>query len=61
MEKMATLNGTVEIYNASGSYTLVTGEKIKIDIAGVKEFEETCPAGHVWAINVRVRIVENET
>jgi hypothetical protein len=59
MEKVSTLNGTTEIYHASGEFTLAAAEKVKLDIANVKEFEEECPADHTWTVKVRISIIEN--
>ena len=58
MENVSTLNGTTEIYHASGEFTLAAAEKFKIDVAGVKQYEEECPADHTWTVKVRVTIIE---
>jgi hypothetical protein len=59
MEATPRLNGILEIYNASGEFTTVAGEKTKVDIAGVKEFEMECPAGKKHSkIRISIEIIE---
>ena len=58
MEKASRLNGILEIYNASGEFDIIAGEKIEIEIAGEKEFEETCPADKKCKIRISIEILE---
>jgi len=58
MEKVSRLNGITEIYNASGEFNIVAGEKLELEIAGNKEFEETCPANLKQKIRLSIEIIE---
>lgn len=47
-------------YGADGTFTATEGQKLKIDIGGVKQFEVTCPSGKQW-INIIVSMKIEET
>jgi len=47
-------------YGADGNFSAVAGEKVKVDIAGVKQLEAECPAGKKW-INIIISMkIEEE-
>lgn len=47
-------------YGADGTFSATEGQKFKIDIGGVKQFEVTCPSGKQW-INILVSMKIEET
>ena len=47
-------------YGADGTFTATEGQKLKIDIDGVKKFEVTCPSGKQW-INILISMKIEET
>ena len=48
-------------YAADDDFNAVAGEKVKIDVAGMKKFEETVPAGKQWAhIIISMKIEEKD-
>ena len=45
-------------YGADDTFNMATGEKVKIDIAGVKQFEEAVPSGKKWVVIISMKIEE---
>jgi len=40
-------------------YNIVAGNVVELEIAGIKELEETVPAGKKWTIHVGIDIIES--
>ena len=47
-------------YGADGTFSATEGQKFKIDISGVKQFEVTVPEGKQW-VNILISMKIEET
>jgi hypothetical protein len=59
MELNQISNGT-KVYGADDTLSMTAGEKIKVDVAGVKEFEQTVPVGKKWTVNISMKVTEED-
>ena len=48
------------LYEGQVDFNLADGEKVKVDGAGVKQFEGEVPQGKKWEVSIRVSIKETD-
>jgi hypothetical protein len=60
MELATTRESGDKIMAINGVFPAAVGEKVEVEIAGVKELEATVPAGKSWSVNVSIQVIESD-